>query len=264
MSSVSALPSIESRIAAIQQRIGVRSAITLAPTSGTSVYGAGEIGEFSPSDPTKGFDPFGSVYQDALDSAAASSAASASSAAGSMRTQSVSGGVSGTSASGDDTYFTVAAAGWALPSTTGASVGKIGGYGPMPVPDDLVAYGNGQIPTDKLESIGQGGHKLYAPAAEAWKSAVAAAAADGIDLRVTDSYRSYDQQVDLAERKGLYANGGYAATPGTSNHGWGLAVDADVSDPATMTWLKANGYRFGFVEAVPREPWHWEYRPGQA
>ena len=39
----------------------------------------------------------------------------------------------------------------------------------------------------------------------------------------------------------------------------GLAVDADVSDPATMGWLRANGYKYGFVEAVPREPWHWEY-----
>jgi zinc D-Ala-D-Ala carboxypeptidase len=263
MSPVSALPAIEARISAIQQRIGVRSSITLSPTSGTSVYGAGEIGEFSPTDPTKGFDPFGSVYQDALDNVTSAATTSAA-AAGSTRTQSFSSGVSGTGANGDDTYLTVAASGWSLPATSGASVGKIGGYGPMPVPDDLVAYGNGQIPTEQLESIGQGGHKLYAPAAESWKAAVAAAAADGIDLKVTDSYRSYDQQVDLAQRKGLYADGGYAATPGTSNHGWGLAVDADVSNPATMSWLKANGYRFGFVEAVPREPWHWEYRPQQA
>jgi D-alanyl-D-alanine carboxypeptidase len=266
MSPVSALPAIEARISAIQQRIGIRSSIALSPTSGNSVYGAGEISEFSPSDPTKGFDAFGSLYQDALDNASASAVAtvSAGATAGAGRAQSYSTGVSGSAATGEDAYFTVDASGWALPATTGASLGKIGGYGPMPVPADLVDYGNGRIPTDQLVPIGQGGHKLYAPAAESWKAAVAAAAADGIDLRITDSYRSYDQQVDLAERKGLYANGGYAATPGTSNHGWGLAVDADVSDPATMSWLRANGYRFGFVEAVPREPWHWEYRPGQA
>jgi LAS superfamily LD-carboxypeptidase LdcB len=97
-----------------------------------------------------------------------------------------------------------------------------------------------------------------------WKAAVVAARADGIDLRVTDSYRTYDQQVDLAQRKGLYADGGLAAVPGTSNHGWGLAVDADITNPATMSWLRSNGYKYGFVEAVSREPWHWEFRPSQA
>lgn len=148
--------------------------------------------------------------------------------------------------------------------TTGASVGQIGGYGQMPVPEELRGYGNGQIPTSALTSIGQGGHKLWGPAAESWKQAVAAAAADGVELRVTDSYRSYAEQVDLAQRKGLYENGGLAAVPGTSNHGWGLAVDVDITDPATLDWIRANGYRFGFVEAVRREPWHWEYRPQQA
>ena len=97
-----------------------------------------------------------------------------------------------------------------------------------------------------------------------WKEAVAAAAADGIELKITDSYRSYAEQVDLAQRKGLYENGGLAAVPGTSNHGWGLAVDVDITDAATLDWIRSNGYRFGFVEAVKREPWHWEYRPQQA
>ncbi len=262
MSPVSALPAIEARISAIQQRIGVRSTVTLSPLSGSSVYGGGEISEFSPSNPTSGFDPFGSLYQSALDSATVAAATATSTAGSVVRTESYSSGVSGSGA--DDTYVTVSASGWTLPSTSGASLGQIGGYGPMPVPDDLSAYGNGQIPTDQLVPIGQGSHKLYAPAAEAWKAAVADAAAAGIDLKITDSYRTYDQQVELAERKGLYANGGYAATPGTSNHGWGLAVDADVSDPATMGWMRANGYKYGFVEAVPREPWHWEYRPQQA
>ena len=91
-----------------------------------------------------------------------------------------------------------------------------------------------------------------------------AAAAEGITLRVTDTYRSYDEQVDLVARKGLYSEGGYGATPGTSNHGWGLALDADVNDPAVMSWMRTNAHRFGFVEAVPREPWHWEFRPTQA
>jgi len=166
--------------------------------------------------------------------------------------------------SGGDAYTAVSDAAFSGTGVRGASIGKIGGYGAMPVPAELQAYGNGQVPPAALESIGQGGHRLYAPAAESWKSAVAAARADGIDLKVTDSYRTYDEQVDLAGRKGLYRNGGLAAVPGTSNHGWGLAVDADATDPATLSWLRNNGYKFGFVEAVPREPWHWEYRPSQA
>ena len=93
---------------------------------------------------------------------------------------------------------------------------------------------------------------------------IADAKRDGVKIGITDSYRSYDEQVDLVRRKGLYSQGGLAATPGTSQHGWGLAVDADVTDPATLNWVRANAHRFGWVEAVPREPWHWEYRPHQA
>jgi LAS superfamily LD-carboxypeptidase LdcB len=88
----------------------------------------------------------------------------------------------------------------------------------------------------------------------------AAAAADGISMGVTDSYRSYDQQVELASRKGLYKDGGWAAVPGTSPHGWGLALDVDV-DATGLSWMRANAARFGFAETTPREPWHWEYRP---
>ena len=153
---------------------------------------------------------------------------------------------------------------WVPTGQPGASIGKVGGYGRMPVTDEQRAIGNGHLTGDVLQPIGQGGHRLYAPAAAAWRDAVAAAAADGIDLRITDSYRSYDNQVNLADRKGLYSSGGYAATPGTSNHGWGMAVDADVNDPATLSWMRNNAWKFGWVEAVPREPWHWEFRPQQA
>jgi hypothetical protein len=149
-------------------------------------------------------------------------------------------------------------------ASSGTSIGQIGGYGKLTAPAELAPYGNGRIPTAALEPIGQGGHRLSAPAARAWKACVEAARADGIDLTITDSYRTFDQQVDLVQRKGLYSNGGYGATPGTSNHGWGLAVDADVTAPRTLDWMRNNAWQFGFVEAVPREPWHWEYRPNQA
>lgn len=133
------------------------------------------------------------------------------------------------------------------------------GSGGIDVPAELAPYGNGRVPAAALQPIAQRGHRLWAPAAGAWDALVEAAAAAGFDLRITDSYRSYEQQVDLARRKGLYKEGGLAAVPGTSNHGWGLAVDADVRDPALLAWLRQNGPMFGWHERVPREPWHWEY-----
>ncbi|MGW6130685.1 M15 family metallopeptidase [Cellulomonas sp. NPDC055163] len=127
------------------------------------------------------------------------------------------------------------------------------------VPADLAAYGNGRIPRDALEPVGSTGHTLWAPAAGALEDVLAAAARDGVTIGITDSYRSYDAQVDVAERKGLYSQGGLAAKPGASPHGWGLAVDLKL-DATAQAWMRANGGRFGFVEDTPREPWHWVYR----
>lgn len=124
------------------------------------------------------------------------------------------------------------------------------------VPADLARYGNGKIPASALTPIGAGDHRLWAPAASAYQQMVVAAARDGISWGVTDSYRDYDSQVDVARRKGLYRDGGLAAVPGTSKHGWGLAVDLNLN-PAAQQWMNANAERFGFV-TIPREPWHWE------
>ncbi len=125
-------------------------------------------------------------------------------------------------------------------------------------PADLAAYGNGQIPRSALQAVGTTGHRLWAPAGDALEQLMAAASRDGIRIGITDSYRSYDAQVDVAERKGLYSQGGLAAEPGTSPHGWGIAVDLDLNDQA-QSWMRANAGRFGFVEDTPREPWHWGF-----
>jgi D-alanyl-D-alanine carboxypeptidase len=125
-------------------------------------------------------------------------------------------------------------------------------------PPGLERYGNGRIPEGALVSLGTGGHRLWGPAAEAFRQMSASAAESGVRLEVTDSYRSYDQQVDVARRKGLYRNGGLAAEPGTSTHGWGLSVDVETAG-AALGWLRRYGAQFGFVEDVAREPWHWTY-----
>ena len=128
------------------------------------------------------------------------------------------------------------------------------------VPVELAAHGNGKIPATALSPIGVGRHALWQPAADAFKQLSAAAAKDGVIIKVTDSYRTYDQQVDLAKRKGLYSQGGLAAAPGTSDHGWGRSLDLGL-DSRAQQWMRDNGPRFGFVEDVPREPWHWTYSP---
>jgi len=127
------------------------------------------------------------------------------------------------------------------------------------VPDDLARYGNGRIPTAALAEVGTTGQRLWAPAATAMDQLMAAASRDGVQIGITDSYRSYDAQVDVAQRKGLYTQGGLAAAPGTSEHGWGMAVDLKL-DASAQTWMQANADRFGFVANTPREPWHWAYR----
>ena len=131
------------------------------------------------------------------------------------------------------------------------------------IPTDLAAYGNGRIPASALEQVGDTRHKLWAPAAESLNRMIADARRDGVTIGITDSYRPYAEQVDLARRKGLYSQGGLAAKPGTSEHGWGMATDLDL-DAKALGWMKQNADRYGFVMNVPRENWHWAYRPPTA
>ncbi|MDT5030420.1 MAG: zinc D-Ala-D-Ala carboxypeptidase [Actinoplanes sp.] len=128
------------------------------------------------------------------------------------------------------------------------------------IPADLAAYGNGKVPASALEQVGTTGQRMWAPAAEALTRLTVDAKAAGVTIGITDSYRSYAAQVDLAQRKGLYSQGGLAARPGTSEHGWGLAADLDLNGPA-LTWMRANAGRYGFDDDVARESWHWAYKP---
>ena len=131
------------------------------------------------------------------------------------------------------------------------------------IPVDLAAYGNGRIPEEALSRVGGTGHKLWAPAAENLNRMIEDAERDGVTIGITDSYRPYAEQVDLARRKGLYSQGGLAAKPGTSEHGWGMATDLDLNNRA-LSWMRKNAGNYGFVMNVPRENWHWAYKPESA
>ena len=130
------------------------------------------------------------------------------------------------------------------------------------IPFDILEHGNGRLPDSALERIGIGGHRLHRAAAAAFAQFREAAGAAGIDLTLTDSYRDFDEQVDLKRRKP-----GLSATPGKSVHGWGFAVDVAVGMPpkgfgqTVYSWLKDNGPGLGWHLGRPKdEPWHWVYR----
>ncbi|SOE01206.1 NlpC/P60 family protein [Blastococcus haudaquaticus] len=127
-------------------------------------------------------------------------------------------------------------------------------------------WSNGQIPGEALCQLGVHRHALRCDAAASYGQLDAAfTAAFGTRLCITDSYRSLASQVSAFARKPKLA-----AVPGTSNHGWALAVDLcggiNVEGSPQFTWMTANAARFGFVQpdwAAPGgekpEPWHWEY-----
>ncbi len=109
------------------------------------------------------------------------------------------------------------------------------------------------------------------------------AANEGVNLTIGSSYRSYGYQETVFN--GYLANDSYStvlsysAYPGTSEHQSGLVIDfvegssCDYSecfkDTASGTWLKNNGYKYGFILRYPKgkenitgyifEPWHYRY-----
>ncbi len=132
---------------------------------------------------------------------------------------------------------------------------------------DTSLYANGQIPAEALCPLwGASGHRLRADAAFAFDRLSAAyAAVFGEPICVTDSYRSYAEQVAVKAAKP-----NLAATPGTSNHGWGTAVDVcggvQRFDTEQHRWMSANATAYGWFHpswaqqnGSKPEPWHWEF-----
>ena len=155
---------------------------------------------------------------------------------------------------------------------------------PVVYPTAINGLNNGLIDQDCLHEIDGGVGKLLAPAHRAWNAMKAAALADGIVLQPTssaDCYRSYDVQVRTFEARyttqplpgrptrtwdgvtywqqpGTAA----AAVPGTSNHGWGLAVDVANASGDLLDWLAENCRRYGWSHELQSEPWHVRYVDG--
>lgn len=127
-------------------------------------------------------------------------------------------------------------------------------------------YPNGLLPQSILCPLPQRGEELRADAAIAFADLnLAYQKRFGKPICVSDSYRSLGEQQAV-----YYRRPGFAATPGKSNHGLGLAVDLcggiQIFRSAEFNWLEENGKRFGWIHPdwayrSPFEPWHWEYDP---
>ncbi|GAA3614924.1 hypothetical protein GCM10022199_18860 [Marihabitans asiaticum] len=139
--------------------------------------------------------------------------------------------------------------------------------GGTPCSNNNELYPNGQIPPNGLcPLLGAAGESLRPEAAAAFNAMTKAYARDmGSPICITDSYRSYSEQVIIKSQRG-----GWAAAPGTSNHGLGKALDLcggiNNFGSAAHAWMRQNAPLYGWFHpswaqaggALP-EPWHWEY-----
>lgn len=109
---------------------------------------------------------------------------------------------------------------------------------------------------------------------------VAAAQADGVDLKVWSPFRSYSIQNDLFQRQVARMGGDeqkaatVVARPGTSEHNTGLCADFNMADDAFESkpmykWMCENAENYGFILRYPKdkqsvtgviyESWHWRF-----
>lgn len=172
------------------------------------------------------------------------------------------------------------------------------------LPKDLKGIENGKLKPDMLVDIKPNG-KMHKLAAQAWEAMRLAAKEDGYTLCHVGAYRPYEDQLALFKDRYVKGDSGDprkitrkfenevwmlkksmapAGSPGTSNHGWGLAVDAALlvdgkitqitTDPdgkkgpldSGLDWLMANADKFGYSweikEGAQAEAWHIRYYPG--
>ena len=153
-----------------------------------------------------------------------------------------------------------------------------------------MAFANGRIPAKNLAALPlafsnkrEQEHLTKNAYASLVRMMLRAVADTGSYFSVWDAYRSMDEQVAMLKRNYTRVSRGRSkssdrsyggstwakkpgrpltASPGYSNHGNGLAVD--IHPAAIQAWLKSNAGRFGWVNDVPSEPWHWSYlNPGR-
>lgn len=160
---------------------------------------------------------------------------------------------------------------------------------PIIMPSDLAGQRNGEINPALLRTIKAPNGLLHHHAATAWNAMQLAAYFDGIELKHVGAYRPLPQQIALFNTryqatptgrtpqvtrtymgKTWYLKKGVApaSSPGSSNHGWGLAIDVASCSGARLAWLLGDGFstsnalKYGFSWEVAdsknpnSEAWH--------
>jgi hypothetical protein len=175
------------------------------------------------------------------------------------------------------------------------------------MPTTLVGKQNGMLPDHILTTIGVGSARMEVTAARSFVAMFAEARRVlGVTLKHVGDYRPYGVQLSMFLdryepvsfvvyavtapsnrkkwatgvpsqwwRKKKRGDGSYpatAATPGASNHGWGLALDIAEeydNDPSPdpirdrfVQWLCDNASRYGISAELQSEAWHWRYFAG--
>ena len=132
-----------------------------------------------------------------------------------------------------------------------------------------------------MQLVSVAGYKMDASCADAMREMMAAAKADGITLKINNTYRSKNTQQymwDVRVKKYMGQGmtraqakafiGQSLALPGTSEHQTGLGVDI-MGSQKMYDWLEANSWKYGFILRYPDnktsitgiifEPWHFRY-----
>lgn len=152
-------------------------------------------------------------------------------------------------------------------------------------------YANGNLPDNVLKVVEpttkeSGEQKLNNVAANDWEKMKEAASDAGITLTIDKGYRRLGKKGENCSEKDFtqwcawethQSGGNTAAYPGTSNHGWGSAIDFAINnDPelngkdykqrkeikkTKLDWLKNNASKFGFEATVAGEEWHYDHKP---
>jgi len=120
----------------------------------------------------------------------------------------------------------------------------------------------------KTDSVGSNKYTLIDSAADDLATMYDAMPEDvKQDLKISDSYRPLKIQCNIFDwehfektnkRRKKGTSGVAVASPGSSNHGWGRALD--LSSKKAQDWIRDNGYKYGWCWGeVKSEPWHFTY-----
>jgi len=129
-------------------------------------------------------------------------------------------------------------------------------------------YPNGKMPDSALVTIPWAtAFRVYAGALPALVALNAAYKAKfGTNLKINSAYRTLAQQAIAVSEVG-----NLAGKPGTSYHGWGVALDfggIGSFNSKQYLWLKENAGKYGFVNppynVKTGEYWHWQFTGQQS